>query len=99
MLFSSPSPTSPNQPEHPFLKRNVYGSTYKLVEKNILREERDERSKKLTYYLMSDAVTFIEKHIINGNVKRNSITIDDKNIEAPLSGNSPDPRPINFPYK
>jgi hypothetical protein len=80
-LFASPSPTAPNQPEHPLIKHRVYSSIRKLVENKILREEKDERSKKVTYHLTPDAINFIEKHIIHGKPQRTSIKIDDKNIE------------------
>lgn len=80
VLFASPPPTS-NQLEHPFIKLNVYGSIYESVKNNILLIEQDERSKKVTYHLMPDAVNFVEKHIINGKIQRNSIIIDDRNVE------------------
>lgn len=82
ILFGSPSPTSSNQPEHPFLTSIAYGSIHKLVGNNILREELDEKNKKTTYHLMPDVTNFIEKHITNGKVQRISITIDEKNVEG-----------------
>lgn len=68
ILFASPSPTTPNQPEHPLIKHKVYSSIWKSVENNILREEQDGRTKKVIYHLIPEAINFVEKHIINGKI-------------------------------
>jgi hypothetical protein len=87
MLFASPSPTEPGEPEHPFMKNSVYRAGKRLADKGVFIKEASKPSTE-RMRLAQDAILIVEERIIKGKVQRDSITLDLNNIAASNMGGS-----------
>lgn len=87
LLFTSPKPTQPNQPEHPWLEANIYSTKFLLEGKNILHKLEIEDTSKEKYQLITDTIPYIEK-FLNKTLQRTEIIIDLRNVAANNVGGS-----------
>lgn len=88
-LFATPAPAEPDAPEHPRLRYSIYRAGKRLVKNGVLIEEVSPRAQhKEKVRLAPDSRAIIEDKVLNGGVKRISITLDLGNIDASGKGGS-----------
>lgn len=89
-LFASPSPTDPDEFQHPFIRFAVYRAKDSLIKNGILiqnmGEELKENQEKIS--LVPDAIDLIGDLVIKSKVQRESIILDFKNIASSGAGGS-----------
>lgn len=86
-LFTLPTPTQPDQPEHPWLEFEEYSSIIPLIRRGILQVEELEKNDREKYDLFSDAIPFVEA-LLKQTIERTSIVIDLSNVAASLVSGS-----------